>query len=156
MSEETSPSDPGCLGVVSVRMPCELGYLRVVRQNVRDFAERAGMGEDRIGQLEMAVDEASANIIEHSYGRKAEGVAAPAHPGLHLTMSHYPDRVVVELKDFGRGFNYAETQSIGPDTYLAGKRQRGLGLFIIRTFVDEADYRTHATEGNLLRLVKKL
>ncbi len=160
MREETVPPDPECLGVISVRMPCELGYLRVIRQNVRDFADHAGMDEAKLGQLEMAVDEACTNIIEHSYGRNPDGASAPAHPGLHLTMSQYADRVVIELKDFGRGFNYAETQSIAPETYLAGQRQRGLGLYIIRTFVDEADYEAdyeaHPGEGNRLRLVKKL
>jgi len=152
------PPEQDCLGVVTVHMPCELGYLRVARQNVRDFSDRAGMAPARIDQLEMAVDEACTNIIEHSYNRSAEVAASAAapHPGLHLTMAHYGDRVEIELKDFGRGFNYGETQTIEPDSYLAGQRQRGLGLYIIRTFVDQAEYRADAALGNRLLLVKKL
>lgn len=153
----TDPKFNDCLGVVTVHMPCEFGYLRIARQNVRDFSARCGLSEHKTAQLEMAVDEACTNIIEHSYGRKTGQTRPdPTNPGLHLTLSQYPDRVEILMTDFGMGFDYAQTQSIPPDRYIDRERERGLGLYIIRNFVDVAEYTADVRDGNRLRLVKMI
>lgn len=151
-----NPKHAGCLGVVTVHIPCEFGYLRIARQNVRDFSARAGLNEMKAAQLEMALDEACTNIIEHSYGLQVSDPPGTEDRGIHLTFLHFDDRVEVEMVDYGRGFSYEDTPEIPPEDYVAAGRRRGLGLFIIRNFVDDVDYASDVEQGNTLRLTKKL
>ncbi len=151
-------SDTSCLGMVTVHMPCEFGYLRIARQNVRDFCARSGLSEFKTAQLEMALDEAVTNIIEHSYGHKPDGSSKGSTPdsGIQLILMQFDDRVEVQLVDSGKGFDYASTNEIAPDSYVDTQRERGLGLYIIRNFVDEAEYTPSESEGNRMRLIKKI
>jgi len=143
-------------GYVTLHVPCRYSYLRVVRQSVMDLCVRAGMTEFKSAQLEMAVDEACSNVIEHSYSGEADAAVEPRHPGLRLNLIQYQDRIVVEMLDRGRGFEFDEQQIVEPEQYLDDQRERGLGMYIIRRFVDEAEYQRGTEAGNCLRLTKKI
>lgn len=141
-------------GFMTLHVPCRYNYLRVIRQAVMDLCARAGVSEFKAAQLEMAVDEACANIIEHSYGGETSRGEEPHHPGLTVNLIQCDDRVLVELVDHGKGFNFEEQQVVEPTDYLQGQRERGLGMFIIKRFVDEATYEQNSGTGNCLRLTK--
>ncbi len=66
------------------------------------------------------------------------------------------DRVVVEVHDYGKGFDYDECVVVDPKDYVKQGRKRGLGLYIIRNFVDDMTYERNAKTGNCLRLAKCL
>ena len=80
----------------------------------------------------------------------------PRHPGLRLNLIQYGDRVVVEMLDRGKGFDFNERQVVEPDQYIEDERERGLGMYIIKRFVDEAEYETGTEVGNCLRLTKRI
>jgi serine/threonine-protein kinase RsbW len=143
-------------GIVTLHLPARFGYLRIARQTTLDFCARAALSEFRAAQLEMAVDEACANIIEHSYGgeRREDGAGHP--PGLQLDLIQHRDRIVVEIHDFGKGFDLEHAPTVTPEDYLSEGRCRGLGLYIIRNFVDDLSYERNTPSGNRLRLVKRL
>ena len=145
-------------GVVTINMPCQFGFLRVARQSVLDFCNRAGMSPSKSSQLEMAVDEACANIIEHSYGGEVnfDEPEGAAHPGVQMNIIQRSRAIVVEIRDFGKGFDLGGHQEVSPESYLETHRERGLGMFIIRNFVDEMEYvRGDGKEqANCLRLIK--
>lgn len=143
-------------GIVTLHLPAKFGYLRIARQTTLDFCARAGLSEFRSAQLEMAVDEACSNIIEHSYGDAAPDAAANKAAGIQLNLIQHTARVVVEIHDFGRGFDYAKASVVEPEEYIQNSRARGLGLYIIRNFVDELSYDRNTAEGNRLRLVKNI
>ena len=56
-------------GFVTLHLPCRYSYLRMIRQSVLDISARAGLSEFKTAQLEMAVDEACANVIEITVNR---------------------------------------------------------------------------------------
>lgn len=143
-------------GFVTLHLPCRFSYLRMIRQSVTDMSARAGLTEFQAAQLEMAVDEACANVIEHSYGGEAGAANNPDHPGLRINLMQCKDRVVVEIFDRGAGFDFETHKDIPPDEYLDAQRQRGLGMFIIRKFVDDVQYERGTSAGNCLRLTKML
>lgn len=142
-------------GFVTLHLPCRYSYLRMIRQSVTDMSARAGLSEFQTAQLEMAVDEACANVIEHSYGGEKHAARAD-HPGLRINLMQCRDRVVIEIYDRGAGFNYDKARPIQPEEYLAAQRERGLGLFIIQKFVDDLQYERNGPAGNCLRLTKLL
>lgn len=142
-------------GFVTLHIPSQFGYLRVLRQSILDTSVRAGLSEFDAAQLEMAVDEACANIIEHSYGTRSDGKRAVT-AGIHVNLFQQKDRVVVEIFDQGEGFDFDAHKDIDPETYLDEGNERGLGMYIIRRFVDEVHYERGTPAGNYLRLVKHL
>jgi serine/threonine-protein kinase RsbW len=143
-------------GFVTLHLPCRYSYLRMIRQSVTDMSARAGLSEFQAAQLEMAVDEACANVIEHSYGGEAGAANDPDHPGLRINLMQCKDRVVVEIFDRGAGFEFDRQPVIPPEEYVDRERQRGLGMFIIQKFVDDVRYERDAESGNCLRLTKLL
>jgi serine/threonine-protein kinase RsbW len=143
-------------GFVTLHLPCRYSYLRMIRQSVIDMSARAGMSEFKAAQLEMAVDEACANVIEHSYGGEGGTSDNPNHPGLRINLMQCKDRIVIEIFDRGKGFEFEQQQVIEPDAYLQHERQRGLGMFIIQKFVDDVTYERGTSSGNCLRVTKRL
>lgn len=141
-------------GYVTLHVPCRYSYLRVIRQSVMDLCARGGMSEFKSAQLEMAVDEACSNIIEHGYSGETNVADEPKHPGLRLNLILYEDRIIVEMFDRGKPFNFDEQQVVEPRQYLEDKRERGLGMYIIKRFVDGAEYEPATEVGNCLRLTK--
>jgi len=141
---------------VTVHVPCRYMYLRTIRQSVMDLCARAGLSEFKAAQVEMAVDEACANIIEHSYGGETDDKAEPRHPGLRLNLIQCSDRVIVEILDRGKGFDFNQQQIIAPDEYVERQNERGLGMYIIKQFVDDVTYEHNTPAGNCLRLTKKI
>ena len=143
-------------GYVTLHVPCRFSYLRIIRQSVMDLCARAGLSEFKAAQMEMAVDEACANIIEHSYGGEADDEKEPLHPGIRVNLMHCADRIVVEMLDRGKGFVFEQQQVIEPQEYVESQNQRGLGMFIIKSFVDDVSYEPGTRAGNCLRLTKML
>ncbi|MFH0953410.1 MAG: ATP-binding protein [Verrucomicrobiota bacterium] len=143
-------------GFVTLHVPCRYSYLRIVRQSVMDLSARAGLTEFKAAQVEMAVDEACANIIEHGYGGETTVEDEPRHPGLRVNLIQGSDRVIVEILDHGKGFDFNEQQIVDPKTYVEKESQRGLGMYVIKRFVDDASYEPSTRAGNLLRLTKTI
>jgi serine/threonine-protein kinase RsbW len=143
-------------GFVTLHLPCRYSYLRMIRQSVLDMCARAGLSEFKAAQLEMAVDEACANVIEHSYGGETGASHNASHPGLRINLMQCRDRIVVEIFDRGSGFDFEGQSIVDPQAYVDANRQRGLGMFIIRKFVDDVAYERETSSGNCLRLTKLL
>lgn len=143
-------------GFVTLHVPSRYGYLRIVRQSVMDTCVRAGLSEFDAAQLEMAVDEACANIIEHSYGGESNTSAGSQDTGIHINLIHQKDRVMVEIYDHGKGFEFDGYETLKPEDYLDGEHSRGLGMYIIRKFVDNLEYTRGTSNGNCLKLTKRL
>ncbi len=144
--ENTSP-----LGLATLQVPARFSYLRIIRQGVLDLCARANLSEFAASQLEMAVDEACANVIEHSYG----GASADSR-FLSISLIQHADHIVVELCDHGRGFDPETCGQGGIAQYLDERRERGLGMLIIRKFIDDISYERGTPRGNCLRLVKRI
>ena len=142
-------------GFVSMHMPAQYGYLRIIRQLVMDLSIRAGLSDFNAAQLEMAVDEASANVIEHSYGGEVWSDREDTRAGIHLHVIQQRGSVVVKLYDFGKGFDFEGHEVVSPQAYLDGQRDRGLGMYIIRRFVDDLTYERGTPSGNCLTLIKR-
>ena len=152
----TSLQSRGPDGVITLRTPSRYSYLRTIRQSVTELCVRCGLSEFKTAQLEMAVDESCSNVIEHSYGGEAVANEAADHPGLQVNLSSARDRIVVEIIDQGAGFDFDSQTLVAPDAYLDEARERGLGMYIIRRFVDEVAYERGTPAGNCLRLTKLL
>ena len=131
----------------SMLFPGRFASLERIRAFFADAAHQAGLDETAIHSIELAADEAAANIIDHAYGGEDLG-------DIECTWSLEPTRLVMTLHDHGTPF---EPELIAaPDTKskITERKPRGLGLYFMRRLMDEVRFEFNGEEGNLLTMIK--
>lgn len=124
-----------------VRVPALLDSVSVLATAAREEGEAAGLGADALIELELAVVEASNNIVAHGYDGAAGEIEMRALRDAGL---------IVELIDTGRPIPVGLLEN---PPMVDVEAERGRGLAIIRSCVDRLDY-TRAGGANCLRLFK--
>ncbi len=119
--------------------------LRVVRDVARRTAVLGGMDKEEADAFRLAVDEACTNVLRHAYG-------GDTTRRLRINFYLGPDRLVVELHDFGAGF---DPEAVPPLDHRKLK-PGGLGFHLIRSVMDQLDYVHSETMGNTFKLTKYL
>ena len=125
-------------------------------QNIPEIAKfidsslkQFGMKEDRIFDVNVAVDEACTNIIEHAYAPDEEGTIE-----IRCKMLD-ENKAAVLIKDDGKPFNQALSVEVDTSAHLDERKRGGLGLFFIRELLDEVYYESR--DGyEVLTMVKNL
>ncbi|MGD9874910.1 MAG: ATP-binding protein [Kiritimatiellia bacterium] len=136
------------IGPCEIEVPGEAHSLALIRMVVTSLAEMAGMDENRIGEIELAVDEACSNVVDHAYR------GLNPHPNFNLSVYVEDNNFVIDVVDRGKAFNFsAHILPKFPDHWDEGN-VRGVGLFLIRKTVDEVSYEQLPDKRNRLRLVK--
>ncbi len=110
-------------------------------------AGEAGLGDHAAFHVQMAVDEACTNIIEHAYGGESRGQIA-------VECRIKPGELTVILRDRGRHFNPDAVPKPRLGTLLEDTEVGGLGLYFMHQVMDEVRFRFSA-EGNELTMVKR-
>ena len=125
--------------------------------DVRDFggqaSETCGLSRDSIYKVELAVDEAFTNIIEHAYGGESQ-------EEIQCTCKIGEDGLTVTLRDCGHPFDPQSVPDPDLDASLEEREPGGLGLFFMRQLMDEVHFSfipAVAGKGgcNLLTMVKR-
>jgi serine/threonine-protein kinase RsbW len=94
-------------------------------------------------QVISGVGEAFNNVAQHAYRTDAAGA-------VRFTMEMGPGCITVRMEDFGQSFDPA----LVPAPDLENLPERGLGVFIIKSFMDEVTYAPGTP--NAFTLVKRL
>ncbi len=135
--------------LVQVSLPSELGYEKVAMSTAASVAKLMGFSEDRIDDLKTAVAEACINAIEH--GNELNSALSV---GVMLSTSE--DRLEVRVLDEGAGLTAAAPKP-DIDLKVSGEQDpRGLGMFLIQSLVDEAEWYKGPPGKSYVRLVIRL
>jgi serine/threonine-protein kinase RsbW len=119
-------------GVVELEIPAKPEFVALARLVVSSFATTTmGLPDDRIDDLKIAVSEACTNAIEaHDAKDTDERVLVRCIPGERA--------VEIVIADRGSGFDPGALPEHPPVTDPARlKYERGLGIPLIRSLVDE-------------------
>lgn len=116
-----------------LRLPAALGNLETAQTFVRDNALRAGFDESRVQRIELALEEAIINIIDHAYGGN-EGE-------LMLCCTPVREGFEISLGDAGPPFNPLEAPLEKVASSITAQRVGGMGLPLIRSLADGFHYR---------------
>lgn len=130
-------------------VPSSTKNLAIIRDFVGRVAAQAGLVDAEVSQLELAVDEACANVIEHAYGDDATKQVA-------IRAVFDEDTLTIHVIDTGRGFDPTTIAEQDVKDLIAKRRTGGLGMRLIRTLMDEVHYEIQPGTKNELRMVKKL
>ncbi len=143
-------------GFVTLHIPCQYSYLRIVRQSISNICVHSGLSEFKAAQLEMAVDEACSNIIERNDKTSQNMSLNPDREGLRLNLIQKKDCIVVELYDYGPAVGFVDETVGDPELYAEDPQSTDLGMYVIKRFVDDIQYEPATQAGNYLRLKKLL
>src|SRR4030042_4291087 len=102
------------------------------RDAIRNFyaraAEQAGLDEDSITEVELAVDEAAANIIDHAYGGEGKGE-------IECSYRVIPEGLEVILHDHGKPFDPETVVQPDLTSDVCGREPGGLGMNFMKSLM---------------------
>lgn len=130
---------------VSFTLDSSLDSVNKLEQTAEQCAARAGFDEDTIPHIAMAVREAAVNAVLHGNAYD---------PNKHVTASFETtaDSFIIRVADQGPGLDPdAVPDPLAPENILRGS---GRGIFLIRAFMDEVNFR-QLHPGTELTLIKK-
>jgi serine/threonine-protein kinase RsbW len=131
---------------IELRLPSRLGYEKVAMGTAASVAKLMGFDKERVEDLKTAVAEACINAMEH--GNKLDESLTV---GVILSM----DSTALEVKvlDSGSG-PHGGVHKPDIDKKMHGEEaSRGLGMFLIQSLVDKAEWVSSPPSGSYVRLV---
>ncbi len=141
------------MGIIERRFHLQVPSTTENLTMIRDFAAhvgaQAGMDESAVSKLELAVDEACTNVIEHAYGSDTTQEVT-----VRAIFDDETLQIIVE--DTGRGFDPTRVPAEDLRTLVAERRTGGLGMQLMRSLMDEVHYDVTPGQKNQVRMVKRL
>jgi serine/threonine-protein kinase RsbW len=139
--------------VRSVTYPAQFENLELVRSFVAEAAEDCGLEPAAVYAVQLAVDEAFTNIIEHAYGGESD-------QKIQCECRVNPDGLSISLKDCGKPFDPEDVPPPDLEADLEDREVGGLGLFFINQLMDDVQFSfgTEPESGktcNILTMVKR-
>ncbi len=121
--------------------------LAKIGEFVHKIAQNAGFQSFAIYSIEMAVDEACSNIIEHAYGGEEKG-------NIRCTCSVDDEALTIVIKDTGQSFDLDSVPTPNLSDNIDEREAHGLGLYFIRQWMDEVFFETKG-QSNILTMIKR-
>jgi len=128
--------------------PSRLETLTEISLFVTQAAEKAGLDDSAVYAIELAVDEAATNIIEHAYQGEDQGEIC-------CTLEIIQEGLKVILQDWGAPFDPLEVPEPTLGVPLERVQSSGLGLFFIRKLMDEVRFEFSDEKGNTVTMIKR-
>ena len=138
-------SDAPVPEIITLRLPSRLELLAVLDRVALTACERMEFDEDTSSQVSMSVIEAGTNAVQHGHKRDASRF-------IEVEFRLYPDRLEVDVRDEGPGFDLARlVPDVTTPEHLLD--MRGRGIFIMRSCCDEVFFE-FGPRGTVCHLVK--
>ena len=132
-----------------LKLPSQSDNLSIIRELVTKVANSVGFSGDDISKIELAVDEACANVIKHAYGQNSDQI-------IDIVIKIDSKKMVVEVSDKGKGFAPESLNFPNMKQYLNEMRVGGLGIYLIETLMDEVAFDVKPGVRNQVRMIKYL
>jgi serine/threonine-protein kinase RsbW len=121
-------------------------------EKIRDYfsqaAKEAGLDEDAVFEVQVAVDEAASNIIDHAYEGECESE-------IECSYELLSDGLKLILHDHGKPFDPEKVELPDILSNPARRKQGGLGLYFMRQMMDEVNFSFNKDGGNNLTMFKQ-
>ncbi|MBI3208099.1 MAG: ATP-binding protein [Candidatus Solibacter usitatus] len=132
-----------------LHVPSSTENLALIRDFVANIGKQAGLPDSDLSMIELAVDEACANVIEHAYG--SDGTKE-----VIVRAMLDAEAITIEVVDTGKGFDPNIVEQKELKRLVEERRSGGLGMRMMKLVMDEVQYNIKPGERNELRMVKRL
>ena len=127
---------------ISISLPAKSEYVSIARLTASVLANKIGFDIEEIEDIKVAVGEACNNAVLHGIDSE-----------IFTLNFHVKDKMLeIEVVDCGSGFELE--QYIMPD--LENPKENGLGLFIIKSLMDEVIVDTAKGCGTKIKMIKNI
>lgn len=131
---------------IELHLPSRLGYEKIAMNTAASTARLMGFSNERIEDLKTAIAEACINAMEH--GNKFDETLSV---GVILSMN---DRSLeVKVLDTGSGPKHGMSAPDIDRKMHEEEQARGMGMFLIQSLVDEAEWVSSPQTGSYARMV---
>lgn len=133
--------------MLTAKFPARYDHLRAISAFVMDAIKESPFDDRQRYAIDLAVDEACSNVIDHAYSGDDQGE-------IRILLDLNKSGLRLTIQDDGAPFDpncVAEPDLTGP---LETRCERGLGVYLIREVMDEAAYDFSSPGVNQLTLVK--
>lgn len=113
--------------------PSESEFLETIRDFISKIANCVGFTEESINKIQLAVDEACTNVINHAYDEMTNN-------DLRVEAKVADDKLDVSVIDYGKGFEPHIIKSPNMRKYLKGYKRGGLGIHLIKKLMDDVTF----------------
>lgn len=133
---------------LSLCVPTRLDQLERIYEAVDELGESEGWPPGMVYQVKLVLEELGVNIVTHAHAKE------PDHE-FEVVLDSDTETLTIELTDAGPPFNPL-TDSPEPDVEsgLDDRPVGGLGIYLVRTMMDELSYRREH-DRNILTIVKR-
>lgn len=111
-------------------------------------ARELGFDNKALYAIELALDEACSNVIDHGYEGEGKG-------SIDIEISTENSEFILKIEDTGKAFDSDCIPSPDLTSPLDFRCERGLGVFTMRKLMDRVEF-SRSKGKNCLLLVKKL
>lgn len=126
--------------IANITVIAKVEYLPAVIDFVRYISSKLGLGDRDVKRLELVVEEACLNVIEHAFDPDEIGT-------FDVIILRKPGKIVVAVEDQGLPFDFKK--------FKTGK-ESGLGMVLMRAFADEIYFINLGHHGKRVELIKLL
>ncbi len=132
-----------------LQVPSSTENLALIREFVSSTAQQAGLSAKEAAGLELAVDEACANVIEHAYGHDVSKEVV-----VRVTLDG--ETLSIDIEDTGRGFDPGSVDQEELEQLINKRKTGGLGMRLMTKLMDEVRYEIEPGKKNALHMTKRL
>ena len=130
------------------RFEGSLEQLASIREFINEVARQYGCGEYDIFALELACDEAAANVFNHAFeGKRGR---------LDFEIWRDEESVTVRFRYGGKAFDPEDVPEPELDVPIEARRVGGLGLYFMRQLMNEVVFEFSDAAGNVLTMRRVL
>ena len=123
--------------------------LSIIRDFISSSAAEAGVAADAVENIILAVDEACTNIIKHAYKSFPDGE-------LIIKTKSTLSRFIISITDYGKSFEPEMIPEPDLQKYYRQRRVGGLGMYLMKTLMDDVKYVSIPGKYNEVMLSKNL
>jgi serine/threonine-protein kinase RsbW len=123
--------------------------LAKIRAFIQDYASPAGFNQEEIDNMMLAVDEACTNIIKHAYKSFPDGEIV-------IRIKYENSKLNIAIVDYGKAFQPESIPEPDIQEYYRQHKVGGLGMFLMKTLMDDVKYVSIPGKYNQVLLSKNL
>ncbi|HSR17671.1 MAG TPA: ATP-binding protein [Ignavibacteriaceae bacterium] len=121
--------------------------LSEIREFINSLVRKIGVAPDVSENIILAVDEACTNIIKHSYKFFPDGE-------IIIKTKYSNNKIIITIIDYGEYFQPNSIHKPDLQEYYRHKKVGGLGMYLMKTLMDEVKYSSVPGKYNQVLLTK--
>lgn len=135
--------------MAKIQFEGEYRHLKAIAEFVLAEARNLPFDNKELYAIELAMDEAASNVIDHAYEGEGLGV-------LDLSVESNNNQLTIVLEDHGRPFDPASVSLPDITSPLELRTERGLGVYTMYKLMDSVEFDFSDPGINRLIMTKKV